>query len=143
MVDSWVGYCGGDSDAPTYSSVCDGDGHTEALRVEFDPSVVSYEELMRQFYADPDVEDQSRTDGTTVPKYMRQYQTAIWVQDDAQREIALRVGAEAGKKIPVMPLRRFFEAEAYHQHYCDPLARRNEGAEASGGRWAFPRPWMQ
>jgi peptide-methionine (S)-S-oxide reductase len=45
-----VGYTGADAPNPTYNSVCRGDGHTEALRVEFDPTVISYEQLLDQFF---------------------------------------------------------------------------------------------
>ena len=44
-----VGYTGGDTDAPTYGSVCGGDGHTEAMKVEYDPAVISYEDLLKVF----------------------------------------------------------------------------------------------
>ena len=45
-----MGYTGADAPNPTYNSVCRGDGHTEALRVEFDPTVISYEQLLDQFF---------------------------------------------------------------------------------------------
>ena len=45
-----VGYTGGKSDTPTYESVCGGDGHTEAIQVEYDPEKVSYEKLLDVFF---------------------------------------------------------------------------------------------
>lgn len=45
-----VGYTGAEAPNPTYNSVCRGDGHTEALRVEFDPKVISYEQLLDAFF---------------------------------------------------------------------------------------------
>ena len=51
IVSSAVGYTGGSSAAPTYNSVCRGDGHTEAIKLEFDPAVISYEEVMRKVLA--------------------------------------------------------------------------------------------
>ena len=139
VVDSWVGYTGGESDSPSYASVCSGDGHTEALRIEYDPNITSYEEIIRRFYEDPHVANQFSTDGSIVPRDERQYQTAIWAQDENQREVALRIGDEVGKEVPVYLLGRFFEAEAYHQHYCDPLAFRKE--PAGGARRTEPKPW--
>ena len=47
-----MGYTGGTKPNPTYDSVCRGDGHTEAMKVEFDPSVISYEALMQKFFAE-------------------------------------------------------------------------------------------
>ena len=144
MVDSWVGYTGcADADAsPTYKSVCDGDGHTEALKLEYDPSVTSFEEIIRHYYEDPHVPDQFCSDdsgGGRSATDAVQYRTAIWAQDDSQREIALRVSEEVGKQIPVLQPCAWHDAEGYHQHYCDPLARRNE--------WKMPpreapRPWV-
>lgn len=46
-----MGYTGGASGAPTYGSVCAGDGHTEALKIEFDPDVISYDSLLAMFWA--------------------------------------------------------------------------------------------
>ena len=45
-----VGYTGGESSSPTYESVCAGDGHTEALQIEYDPAVIEYEVLLKKFW---------------------------------------------------------------------------------------------
>jgi len=73
-----VGYTGGDSPAPTYDSVCDGDGHTEAIRVVFDPTVLPYDTLLAHFF------DVSGTRAFKArPK--AQYKSAVWNVDETQR----------------------------------------------------------
>ena len=49
-----VGYTGGDRSRPTYGTVCSGDGHTEALLIEFDPKVVSFDDLLERFLSEHD-----------------------------------------------------------------------------------------
>ena len=124
-MDSEVGYTGGATGAPTYESVCSGDGHTEALRLEFDPSVTSYEDIIREFYEDPHVGNQFCSDdsgGGRSAMETAQYRTAIWAQDEAQRQTALRVAADVGKEVPVLTKSVWHRAEGYHQHWMDPEA---------------------
>ena len=109
-MNTWVGYTGGDAPAPTYKTVCSGDGHTEALRIEFDPSVLSYSDLITRFFRDPNVRS---VYGAEKP----QYRTAIWAQNDEQQAIARRVGDEQGKAVPVLPAKPWYDAEEYHQHF--------------------------
>ena len=74
----------------TYDSVCDDDGHTEAVRVTFDPSVLSYDALLREFW------DISASRATTTRR-KAQYKSAIWTTNDAQAAhvaIAMREKAE-------------------------------------------------
>ena len=88
MVSTRVGYTGGDSPDPTYGSVCAGDGHTEALKVEFDPSVVSYEALLAKFLSvhDPCV------------SMTTQYQSAVWPQNRRRRRGAAGAGRARGRR---------------------------------------------
>ena len=51
ITSSTVGYTGGEHGEPSYDTVCRGDGHTEAIKVEFDPAVISYERIMRKVLA--------------------------------------------------------------------------------------------
>jgi peptide-methionine (S)-S-oxide reductase len=71
-----VGYTGGDSSKPSYGSVCSGDGHTEAIKINFDPSKVSYNELVDMFMTQHDPHSKMPT----------QYQSAVWPQNKAQEE---------------------------------------------------------
>jgi len=109
-VSSTVGYTGGKYKKPTYETVCGGDGHTEAIRVEFDPSVISYEEVMRQVMkrASPDCYGG------------KQYMSAVWAEDAEKAEIAQRVAKEMGKEgVPVLSASstHWTDAEDYHQKY--------------------------
>ena len=78
-----VGFVGGPSSAPspTYDSVCDGDGHTEVVRVSFDPEVISYDEILAEFW------DQSGSRATKA-RAKSQYKSAIWTTTRAHAEIA-------------------------------------------------------
>jgi peptide-methionine (S)-S-oxide reductase len=116
------GYMGGDIDQPTYEQVCSGTtGHVEVVRVDFDPSVVSYSELLEVFFTahDPTTLNRQGNDVGT------QYRSVIFVLNDAQREAAKRVIAELTEKkvfdapivTAVEPARTFWKAEGYHQNY--------------------------
>ena len=122
-----MGYTGGPSSAsaPTYKSVCSGDGHTEALRLEFDPEVVSYEELMEL------VIRQAST-GRGRPQYM----SAVWTTDAEQAATAKKIAAKLGKQqLPILPAKPWYDAEEYHQKYMDKMRGtiRDRGGRACGG----------
>ena len=105
VVSTTVGYTGGKAGGPTYRTVCSGDGHTEAIKVEFDPAVISYEELMRR------VVTQASTASAKA-----QYKSAIWGLDAEQEACAIRVASELGKKgLAVLPATTFHDAEEYHR----------------------------
>ena len=107
-----MGYTGGASPAPTYESVCGNDGHTEALRLAFDPAVTSYEKLCTYYFEDPHV--RNVYPGT---EEKAQYKTAVWAQDEQQAETAQRVSKSVGKDVPVLPRSKWFDAEDWHQHF--------------------------
>jgi len=111
VLETRVGYTGGDALSPTYESVCDGDGHAEALLLRLDPTVLSYEELIRQWLDDPRVATYPN------PRDKAQYRTAIFAQDARQAEVARRLVAESGKAVPVEETFVWHDAEAYHQHF--------------------------
>eukprot|EP00930_Biecheleria_cincta_P040592 TRINITY_DN27806_c0_g1_i2.p2 TRINITY_DN27806_c0_g1~~TRINITY_DN27806_c0_g1_i2.p2 ORF type:complete len:105 (+),score=20.96 TRINITY_DN27806_c0_g1_i2:376-690(+) len=73
------------SSSPTYESVCGNDGHTEAIRIEYDPSQVTYEELLDKFW-----------DGHRPAPAKAQYKSAIWTHSEEQKQIAERTIQEAG-----------------------------------------------
>ena len=114
-----VGYIGADATngarRATYSSVCGGDGNAEALRVEFDDDVVSYETLLETFFASHDAGRRATA----------QYRSAIWPNSEAQRVKAMAVidAIERERRAPVTttiedPRRTtWFSAEWYHQSY--------------------------
>ena len=121
------GYAGGDPDTADYESVCTGrTGHAEVVRVTFDPSVLSYGELLRVFFGiahDPTTLNRQGADRGT------QYRSAIFYQSEEERAVAAayieQLDAAGVLGDPVVttlePLDEFHEAERYHQDF----ARRN------------------
>lgn len=116
------GYTGGHVTNPTYEQVCRGDtGHAEAVQVEYDPSVLSYADLLRVFFSihDPTTVDRQGHDVGS------QYRSAIFVHDDPQREAAEAVMREivdagvydAPLVTEVADLGTFYPAETYHVDY--------------------------
>jgi len=123
------GYAGGTADTADYKTVCSGTtDHAEAVEIRYDPKKLTYGKLLKVFFSiahDPTTRDRQGTD------VGRQYRSAIFYVNDEQQRIA---GAyikqlDAAKLFDraivteVVPLERFYEAEAYHQNY----AARNPG----------------
>lgn len=117
------GYTGGNIPDPSYEQVCTGrTGHAEAVRVTFDPSVISYKDLLEIFLSTHDPTSLNRQ-GADVGT---QYRSAVFYATEEQRRAAeetIRELAEGrvfdGKKIvtEVAPLREFYAAEDYHRDY--------------------------
>jgi len=116
------GYAGGTVPHPSYEQVCTGrTGHAEAVEVTFDPSVVSYRDLLRIFFTthDPTTLNRQGNDVGT------QYRSAVFYRDAAQKAVAeevVRELTEAGvwrRKIvtEIVPFSHFYEAEEYHHNY--------------------------
>ena len=116
------GYAGGRTEQPSYESVCSGrTGHAEVVRVTFDPSVLSYRDLLGVFFAvhDPTTKDRQGHDVGT------QYRSAIFAQTPEQRRIAedlvRALDAErlwSGKIVTeIADAATFWPAETYHQDY--------------------------
>jgi peptide-methionine (S)-S-oxide reductase len=116
------GYAGGTKPNPTYTEVCTGTtGHAEVVQVEFDPEVVSYEEVLELFWKAHDPTTLNRQ-GADVGS---QYRSIILYHDEKQRETAERSREQAGKYFhdPIVteiePLSTFYRAEDYHQDYYE------------------------
>ena len=119
-----VGYMGGNLKNPTYRAVCtDQTGHAEVVEVTFDPSQVSYADLLKIFWESHDPTQFNRQG----PDYGKQYRTAIFVHTPEQ-EAAARTSKEnldrSGtfeRKIvtEITPAAEFWSAEEYHQQYLE------------------------
>ncbi len=115
------GYAGGQTPSPTYESVCSGNtGHAEVIRIEFDPSLISYDDLLTVFFASHDPTTLNRQ-GNDVGT---QYRSTIQYTTDEQKQRAEAFikklnenPKEASAVTEVIPLEKFHEAEAYHHHY--------------------------
>ncbi|WP_395110829.1 peptide-methionine (S)-S-oxide reductase MsrA [Actinomadura sp. SCN-SB] len=132
VISTSVGYEGGYTPNPTYEEVCSGrTGHTETVRVVYDPAEVSYEELLRVFWESHDP-TQGMRQGNDVGT---QYRSAIFYRDEAQRKQAeasrdayQQVLAKAGYgtiTTEVTKATDFYFAEDYHQQYLAPTKNPN------------------
>jgi len=114
VISTLVGYAGGEQLNPTYKSIKD---HTEVIRVEFDPKVVTYADILTSFLDQHSPFDRA---------YSRQYRSAILYHNEEQRQIASDVlqqlsARRGGRKIytDVEPATTFYRAEEYHQKYVE------------------------
>lgn len=132
-----VGYAGGFTPNPTYEEVCSGlTGHTEAVLVVYDPTVIAYPKLLEIFWESHDPTQEMRQ-GNDVGS---QYRSAIYVHDETQRAAALasreayqRALTNAGQReitTEIAERPAFYYAEAYHQQY---LAKNPGGYCGLGG----------
>ncbi len=117
-----VGYTGGHLRKPAYEDVCtDRTGHAEAIEIEFDPKVVSYETLLDIFFKNHDPTQVNRQG----PDAGSQYRSAIFYHDDFQKRAANRAKSSLEKsgKFPrpiateIVQAGAFYPAEEYHQKY--------------------------
>jgi peptide methionine sulfoxide reductase msrA/msrB len=122
VISTRVGYTGGTMKNPTYKMVCTGaTGHAEAIAIVFDPSKITYEQVLGYFFRmhDPTTLNQQHNDIGT------QYRSAIFYQDDEQKTVAEAVKAKFNKagrfKKPIVTeitkASEFYVAEDYHQKY--------------------------
>ncbi len=116
------GYTGGTLDNPNYEAVCGGQtGHAEAVRIAFDPAVISFRQLLEIFFSihDPTTLNRQGNDVGT------QYRSAIFYHDVRQRTEAESMIVELGNRhvwpapivTEILPAPEFYPAEDYHQHY--------------------------
>lgn len=122
VTETTVGYIGGHVPQPTYRDVCgDGTGHAEAVQVEFDPKRVSYEGLLKAFWAMHDPTTLNRQG----PDVGSQYRSVIFFHTPSQEAAARASRDEAQKreKRPIVtaiePAPAFYPAEEYHQRYYE------------------------
>jgi peptide-methionine (S)-S-oxide reductase len=122
VIDTAVGYSGGETLNPTYQDVCtDETGHAEVVQVKFDPSKVSFEQLLDVFWKVHDPTQVNRQG----PDFGTQYRTTIFFHSPDQEAKAKRAKAaleESGKfrkpiATEITPAGTFYRAEEYHQKY--------------------------
>jgi peptide-methionine (S)-S-oxide reductase len=119
-----VGYLGGAMEDPSYKDVCSGrTGHAEVVQMEFDPSVVSYRELLEVFWSNHD----PTTPDRQGPDIGSQYRSAIFFHNGEQETIATASKEEVDRSgrfaepvvTEITPASTFFRAEEYHQRYLE------------------------
>ena len=122
VISTSVGYMGGDKQNPTYEDVCTGrTGHAEVVRVEFDPVMVPYDQLLETFWKIHDPTTLNRQG----PDVGTQYRSAIFYHSPEQK-VKAEVSKESLEKSAVFnskivteitPASEFYRAEEYHQQY--------------------------
>ncbi|MCG9680965.1 peptide-methionine (S)-S-oxide reductase MsrA [Vibrio sp. Isolate23] len=136
VVSTSVGYAGGFTPNPTYEEVCSGQtGHTEVVRIVFDPTVISLKQLLQIFW-----EHHNPTQGMCQGNDLgTQYRSAIYVYSDEQYQAAIQsrdeyqalLGQETSSiTTEILPAGRYYYAESYHQQY---LAKNPNGYCGLGG----------
>jgi peptide-methionine (S)-S-oxide reductase len=142
-----VGYQEGVTPNPTYEEVCSGKtGHAEAVMVAYDPTKISYEDLLKVFFEEHDP-TQGMRQGNDVGT---QYRSGIYTTSDAQVETAERVAAaydadlrSAGKEsvtTEIAPAGPFYYAEDYHQQYLYKVPNGYCGLKGTGVACTIPTP---
>lgn len=129
VVSTAVGYMGGTLENPSYEEVCtDRTGHAEVVQVEFDPTKVSYEQLLNIFWETHDPTTRNRQG----PDVGAQYRSVIFYHNPEQQQIATHskevLNGSGRFKTPIVteiaPAQTFWRAEDYHQQY---FAKRGGG----------------
>jgi len=124
VVKTAVGYTGGTTMGPTYQQVCAGNtGHAEAVEISFDPTIISYEELLHTFFKNHDPTTPNRQ-GVDVGS---QYRSAIFYHTQKQSELAKSVINTLEKTnlfsrpiiTQITSSTQFYHAEEYHQKYFE------------------------
>ena len=119
-----VGYCGGNSPNTNYREVCTGTtNHAEAVKLEFDPKVISYEQIIKRFFEFHD----PTTLNSQGPDFGTQYRSEIFYLNDEQKNIAQKVIDEENLKLSgkvvtkLSELKNYCTAEEYHQKYLEKI----------------------
>lgn len=116
------GYCGGDVDHPTYEQVCGKQtGHIEVIKIEFDPAIISFKDLLEVFFATHDPTTPGRQGNDVGP----QYESVIFFQNNEQQTISKEFVAELESSArfansvctEIRPAKTFWPAEHYHSDY--------------------------
>ena len=124
VIDTAVGYEGGDLEHPTYKEVCtDRTGHAEVVEVTFDNSRVSYDTLLDAFFAMHDPTQVNRQG----PDWGSQYRSVVFAQNEEQMKQAnakiAELNASGAYRKPIAtkvePAQTFWKAEEYHQRYLE------------------------
>ena len=120
VLETEVGYSGGNMENPNYRDVCKGDtGHAEVVHIIFDPDIITYQELLEHFW---NIHDPT-TPNRQGPDIGIQYRSVIFYYDHSQRDEALDSERALAHRLngtivtEICPARKFWRAEEYHQMY--------------------------
>ena len=117
-----VGYCGGHNSNTTYKEVCSGNsGHAEVVKLEYDPSIISYNEIIETFFKIHD----PTTLNSQGPDFGTQYRSEIFYHNEEQKKIAKEVLNQIDKQLngkvvtKISEIKNYCKAEEYHQRYFE------------------------
>ena len=117
-----VGYCGGNTPNTNYREVCTGTtNHAEAVKLEFDPKIITYEQIIKKFFEFHD----PTTLNSQGPDFGTQYRSEIFYLNEEQKNIAQKVIDEENLKLSgkvvtkLSELKNYCTAEEYHQKYLE------------------------
>ena len=122
VIDTEVGYCGGDNPTTTYKEVCTGvTNHAEVVKLDFDEKIISFEKILKIFFQIHD----PTTLNSQGPDFGTQYRSEIFYLNDNQKKVAekvlkdtnLRLSGKVVTKISL--LKNYCPAEEYHQKYLE------------------------
>ena len=122
IIKTEVGYCGGNNPNTNYQEVCTGNtGHAEVVRLEYDPSIISYKKILETFF---NIHDPT-TLNSQGPDFGTQYRSEIFFNNDQQKDIAKEVFNIVNKKFngkvvtKISEIKNYCKAEEFHQKYLE------------------------
>ena len=122
IVKTEVGYCGGNSAQTTYKEVCAGNtNHAEVVKLEFDPKIISYDEILEYFFQIHD----PTTLNSQGPDIGTQYRSEIFYLNEKQKNYAEKIIAKENKRLSgkvvtkLSIVKNYCTAEEYHQKYLE------------------------
>tara|TARA_B100002019_G_scaffold139138_1_gene119832 strand:+ start:220 stop:663 length:444 start_codon:yes stop_codon:yes gene_type:complete len=122
IIKTEVGYCGGNNPSTNYQEVCTGTtGHAEVVRLEYDPSIISYKKILETFF---NIHDPT-TLNSQGPDFGTQYRSEIFFNNDQQKDIANEVFNIVNQKLngkvvtKISEIKNYCKAEEFHQKYLE------------------------
>ena len=154
VIDVKSGYSGGELRNPSYEQVSGGDtGHAESVKVTFDPTKVTYVQLLTVFFS---VAHDPTTLNYQGPDHGTQYRSVIFYANEEQKTLALQYIDNINKSkafskpvvTQVVPLKAFYEAEEYHQNYLalhpnEPYIVYNDAPKVADLKNRFPALYVE
>ena len=122
IIKTEVGYCGGNNPSTNYQEVCTGNtGHAEVVRLEYDPSIISYKKILETFF---NIHDPT-TLNSQGPDFGTQYRSEIFFNNDQEKDIANEVFNIVNQKLngkvvtKISEIKNYCKAEEFHQKYLE------------------------
>ena len=122
IIKTEVGYCGGNNPQTTYREVCaDKTNHAEVVKLEFDPKIISYEQVLEYFFKIHD----PTTLNSQGPNFGTQYRSEIFYLNSNQKNIAEKIKGKESQRLSekivtkLSPVKNYCTAEEYHQRYLE------------------------